>query len=66
MQFVSPLQKCFDHLLLPSSRLWNACIQSRGCDWWGREAAMVLSPQPKKEPPVADKPVSSLGSHTNK
>lgn len=67
LQFVSPLQKyvrVFNHLLLPSSRLWNAYIQFRGCDW--RRASKGFIPTARKGPPVADKPVTSLGSHSNK
>ena len=54
---------CFDHLLLPSSRLWNA-IQFGGCDWWRGSEGFI--PTARKGPPVADKPVTSLGSHSNK
>lgn len=38
------------HLLLPSSRLWNAYIQSRGCDWWRDEDGFI--PTAKEEPQI--------------
>lgn len=48
-----------DHLPLPSSRLWNACILFRGRDWLRDNKGFI--PTAKKGPPVADKPESSPG-----
>lgn len=41
-----------DHLLRPSSRLWNNYIQLRGCDWWRDGKRFFYPPQPKKGPPI--------------
>lgn len=57
MQFVfASLKICVrvfsDHLLRPSSRLWNNYIQLRGCDWWRDGKRFFYPPQPKKGPPI--------------
>ena len=47
--------KVCDHLLLPSSRLWNAYIQFRGCDWWGDSKDFI--PTAEKGPPINQRPL---------